>query len=533
MSESERDDSSLLACWVRQGCERSFRLLVDRYAGLVYQAAKRGSGDDSIAAEASQATFILLARKARALTGRSSLAGWLHVTAVHQSRNLQRRQMRETRKRQRLGEQPETTDDGAWLHIQPELDRALAALSSPDRETLLLRYYRSLSVKEIAVSLGVSVEAAQKRLTRATERLRERLTRRGCVLPVTAIAAGLVTMAGDAKAASALAPGFASKALATAAAATPFASLTSLVFATKKTVLMAAAVALLGAGTYVTLRSNGTSRAATTSAGASSGADRATAALDHAGSRIARERPAATVWPDLAKKYGESRTNLSRHVVDGFLQVLDEMIVLGEATRQGEGAGDALPGKTAVDRQTEALHLTDSQKEATRKLLVDHEQRRMEQARAIAAALRKEPRKLVEMVLAGDARTRNQISQADYEAVADDAEQDVEKAAGVSNLDLNLELNGTGDPLQDNPGLRSAFTALLDPAQAEAFRALAERDRAAEDETETDPPADRMLPAMELEKLDQALVSTRMMMTGVKQVLDGIKHLPAGLKPLR
>ena len=59
-------------------------------------------GDDALAADAAQLTFILLARKAGSLSGHTSLAGWLHVTAVRTSRDLIDKARRETRKRQLL-----------------------------------------------------------------------------------------------------------------------------------------------------------------------------------------------------------------------------------------------------------------------------------------------------------------------------------------------------------------------------------------------------------------------------------------------
>lgn len=188
-TDSGPDDPTLLMRWSRDRCERSFRLLVKKYAGLVHQAARRRSGDDTIAEEAAQATFILLARKACTLTGRQSLAGWLHVTAVHQSRNLQRRQIREYRKRHRFGDEADFPSSPTWDHEQPELDRAMATLRSGDREVLLLRFYRTLSVKEMAGIMGLSVEAAQKRLTRAVERLRLSLFAREGVSSLTALAA--------------------------------------------------------------------------------------------------------------------------------------------------------------------------------------------------------------------------------------------------------------------------------------------------------------------------------------------------------
>jgi DNA-directed RNA polymerase specialized sigma24 family protein len=89
-------------CWLGHQREPAFHALVARYAALVHMAAKRTSGDETLAAEASQLTFILLARKAKSLASRSSIAGWLHLTAMMQAKNLIRQNRRENHKRQLL-----------------------------------------------------------------------------------------------------------------------------------------------------------------------------------------------------------------------------------------------------------------------------------------------------------------------------------------------------------------------------------------------------------------------------------------------
>lgn len=175
MDVSGLTDSFLLSKWHRCGCERSFRQLVERYSDLVHHAAKAHGGDDTLTADAAQSTFILLARKAETLTDRSSLAGWLHITASHHARNALRSQRRESRKRWAWGQET-MLSAGSSLHTHRlDLSRAFHRLSSQDREVLHLRYFRSLSVSEVAQFLRISTAAAQKRILRATERLRARI----------------------------------------------------------------------------------------------------------------------------------------------------------------------------------------------------------------------------------------------------------------------------------------------------------------------------------------------------------------------
>ncbi len=219
MQPNPPSDSQLLADWLDHRRDAAFRELVSRYAGLVHMAARRVTGDDGLAADAAQLTFILLARKARSLAGRISLAGWLHHTAVWQAKDLLRKARRESRKCEHFQAAMDTdpAHTEAWHELAPALDDALGSLAAADREALLLRFYRSLSVKEIAAILGIATDAAQKRIDRATARLRGKLVRLGCQTGGSLSAVMLAGFAGDAQAAAFAVPLFTAKAIAAAA----------------------------------------------------------------------------------------------------------------------------------------------------------------------------------------------------------------------------------------------------------------------------------------------------------------------------
>jgi RNA polymerase sigma factor (sigma-70 family) len=256
METSEPSDPELLADWFGRRREPAFHALVARYAGLVHATARRTCGDDSMAAEATQLTFIALAQKARSLASCASLGGWLHTTARMQALNLSRKAQRENRKRQLLQtametESPHTSAD-VWQEMQPVLDEALASLSEKDRETLLLRFYRSLTIREIAATLGITTDAAQKRIDRATERLRGKLLRRGVQTGGSLSAAMLAGFAADAQASVLSVSVIASKAIA-AGAVSSFslsAIITSIAAVMKSSSLIPPAVALILAGAW-------------------------------------------------------------------------------------------------------------------------------------------------------------------------------------------------------------------------------------------------------------------------------------------
>jgi hypothetical protein len=80
---------------------------------------------------------------------------------------------------------PETPPD--WEQLRPVLDDAMSELDDTDRDAVLLRYFKNHDLRTVGATLGISDDAAQKRVSRAVERLREFFAKRG----VTVGASGL------------------------------------------------------------------------------------------------------------------------------------------------------------------------------------------------------------------------------------------------------------------------------------------------------------------------------------------------------
>ncbi len=327
MDASDRTDTELLADWLTNRRESAFRALVGRYARLVHMAARRICGSEDLAADASQLVFIRLAQKAGSLASHTSLGGWLHVATVMESRNQLRKHQHEIRKRELLRSAMEPTTHSAetWREIQPVLDGALAALSAKDREALLLRFYRSLTVREVAATLGTTTAAAQKRIDRATARLREKLAKRGCPTAGTLAAALATGFAADAHVAV---PGLAvtiSRALAASSIAPIFMKTTSLALA---------AVALVAAGVWLAMarqpdfpRTSGTTTPQNRPASASAD-NREPAVLPRRPARDrSRPRPetGAIDWPGFVAGFPEMRRRNDRSVADRIERRLKSM----------------------------------------------------------------------------------------------------------------------------------------------------------------------------------------------------------------
>jgi RNA polymerase sigma factor (sigma-70 family) len=212
--------------------------------------------DAHLAEDVTQGAFVALSQNARQLTDRSVLSGWLHRTAQNLAANTVRSDVRRRAREQEAAAMNEllaTESDAPWGIIAPLLDAALGELSEPDRDALLLRYFERKSAREMAKVLGVGEDAAQRRVSRAVERLREFFSKRN----VTIGASGLAVLI-SANAVQAAPIGLAAAISAAAVLAGTAVQTSSVIAATKtiamttlqKTFITAALTAAIGTGIY-------------------------------------------------------------------------------------------------------------------------------------------------------------------------------------------------------------------------------------------------------------------------------------------
>lgn len=169
----------MLRRYSRERSEDAFRELVRRYGALVYGACLHHVRRAELAEDASQAVFLVLARRAGQIRVKTSLAPWLLGTSKLVCRGL----LNKERRRQRLeGPLPETL-----AAVEPEPDSqlfaALERLRSAEREAIVLRFVQGLSLGEIGRAQGISQDAARMRVQRALDRLRERFVPVQTTLP--------------------------------------------------------------------------------------------------------------------------------------------------------------------------------------------------------------------------------------------------------------------------------------------------------------------------------------------------------------
>lgn len=189
--------------WLRDyAAKRSddaFRRLVDRYVNLVYSSARRQVGEEELARDVTQAVFLILAEKAGELNADKPLSAWLMQVTQYASANAVRSRLRRTRHETKAAEMnQEARGEAEWESMSPLLDEGMSKLRSGDRDVLLLRYFEQKTAREVAQAMGISESAAEKRVTRAVERLRDFFRRRGVAVSSGVLAAGLMAHSAEA-----------------------------------------------------------------------------------------------------------------------------------------------------------------------------------------------------------------------------------------------------------------------------------------------------------------------------------------------
>ena len=165
--------------------DAKFRAIFDAHYPTVQRYCVRRLPVADANDAASEVFLVAWRRRDHAPAGDETLP-WLLGVARNVVRNIQRSARRSDRLVARAGDEPRREDPGPEVQVVrrsefEEVAAALDSLSEDDREVIRLRAWEELTAPQIATVLGVSLEAAKKRISRASARLTKAVERQRTV----------------------------------------------------------------------------------------------------------------------------------------------------------------------------------------------------------------------------------------------------------------------------------------------------------------------------------------------------------------
>ncbi len=191
--------TEILVALAREGAADAFELLVERHRLRLFATAMRYTRNYDDAADACQEALARAWERLDTLQDSSRFGSWIEQIVVHQSLDARRRSFA----RQRMvvsidrqasnpvengmeaaassplpgqAQKPESPQESILRQeIAAHLLRAIESLPETLRQAAYLRHIEGLRGEQIAARLNISLDAAKKRVARATLDLRRRL----------------------------------------------------------------------------------------------------------------------------------------------------------------------------------------------------------------------------------------------------------------------------------------------------------------------------------------------------------------------
>ncbi len=177
-SLSSRSDDELMAL-ATAGLRSAFAVLVERHAERVVGLCSRFVNDVQRGRELAQDTWVLVWQGRDRYRSEGGFVSWLVTIARNHCRNeLRRRKVVAAHERQPLGDEASSTGQLDSLLLEERRRRvraALAELSLPLREALLLRYAEELRYDEMTGVVGTGESTLRSRVHHGLKALKHKL----------------------------------------------------------------------------------------------------------------------------------------------------------------------------------------------------------------------------------------------------------------------------------------------------------------------------------------------------------------------
>ncbi len=188
-------DEELILGYQSEGDRRAFDELVHRYERELYSYLRRYVGDEQVAEDVFQQTFLQIHLKCDHFEPGRKFRPWLYTVAINQAIDMQRRNRRHRMasldKRLHAGGEE---GSGALVDLldsesagpgrlaedaeqSEEVRRAVDDLPEPTRQAVLLVYFQGMKYREAAEVMSIPVGTVKSRLHSAIGKLTEVLSR--------------------------------------------------------------------------------------------------------------------------------------------------------------------------------------------------------------------------------------------------------------------------------------------------------------------------------------------------------------------
>jgi RNA polymerase sigma-70 factor (ECF subfamily) len=171
-------DETRLIARVRGGDETAERQLYDAHVDQTYRFAYRMTGDDDLAQEFTQETFIRAFDRIDQFRGDAAFGTWLRSIAASVVYNGLRKVKRFRQREFDLGEvgAAGTREHRAEPDLKEKLSRAIDDLPIKYRTVFVMHDVEGYTHEEISAALGTQVGTSKAQLSRARAKLREALS---------------------------------------------------------------------------------------------------------------------------------------------------------------------------------------------------------------------------------------------------------------------------------------------------------------------------------------------------------------------
>lgn len=182
-----------LVAFIRRGEGEAIALLVDRYSARVYRYLRGLVGDEALAEDILQDTWLRVVERLDRYDAAQPFLVWLFAVARHRAFDLLRQRAREWRA---LGKPAEVQENEEGERLDPvevlaaggrspleevaeeelghRVAEAFACLPRHYREVLTLRFQEDLALEEIARLLNLPLSTVKTRVQRGLIQLRQR-----------------------------------------------------------------------------------------------------------------------------------------------------------------------------------------------------------------------------------------------------------------------------------------------------------------------------------------------------------------------